>query len=102
MAATDDDATDFTYYETTAVDPGVGFTLLVMAVCVLIVLSLPLWLRIGARFSGAKVEPEDENNGTVENTHNNPEAAAEMEALMDYDEEQDAAQEQPNDTEESD
>ncbi|KAL3920484.1 MAG: hypothetical protein SGILL_003239 [Bacillariaceae sp.] len=75
MAVTDDDATDFTYYETTTVDPGVGFTVLIMAVCILIVLSLPLWLRIGDRFSGAKLEQEEENPNTTtaENT-NHPDA----------------------------
>jgi hypothetical protein len=65
MAVIEEDVTDFTFYETTAVDPGVGFTLSIMAVCVLIVLSLPLWLIIGDRFSVAKVEEVVEVNHVV-------------------------------------
>ncbi|KAG7368668.1 MATE efflux family protein [Nitzschia inconspicua] len=38
---------DFTNYEPTAVDPGWEFTAAIIVVCILINLSLPLWLRAG-------------------------------------------------------
>ncbi|KAG7368667.1 MATE efflux family protein [Nitzschia inconspicua] len=38
---------DFTNYEPTAVDPGWEFTATIIAICTLINMSLPLWLRAG-------------------------------------------------------
>lgn len=49
MVDTIGEGTDFVDYETTSYDPGWRFTLIIVAVCVIINATLPLWLRLGKK-----------------------------------------------------
>jgi hypothetical protein len=69
---------DFASYETTTVDPGWEFTVAVVAICVLVNLSLPLWLRLGGwwnRLSFTRFHSEEHEEVEIQFTSNKHEEA---------------------------
>jgi hypothetical protein len=62
----------FTDYETTTIDPGWGFTTIIIVICIGINLTLPLWLRLGDFCTCCrKVDEKDEVHNNKSSGNNN-------------------------------